>query len=153
MTKSEVADAYVWIIFDDATRVAEVICLLVRFFDKDTWTVKQRLIKLKLLKGSLDGEQLLKSNHVHRYAQEHGNQVQIRTRNHASVRHVRIKHQSNAMNAAEEKYQFTGLLVTGCNSHTFDGRGGRAESPFLQEFWNALIQLMPTHTLVKHGCL
>jgi hypothetical protein len=56
--KSETDGQLVWLIFDGATRVAEVLCVIVRFLGEDN-TVQQRLIRLKTYKGSFDGEELL----------------------------------------------------------------------------------------------
>lgn len=44
------------IIFDGTTRDGEALVVLVRFVE--SWTIKQRLVRLRLLKSSVNGDEL-----------------------------------------------------------------------------------------------
>lgn len=52
----EVKGKDVAIIFDGTTRDGEALVVLVRFVE--SWTIKQRLVRLRLLKSSVNGDEL-----------------------------------------------------------------------------------------------
>ena len=60
----EVKGKDVAIIFDGTTRDGEVLVVLVRFVE--SWTIKQRLVRLRLLKSSVNGDELHCSSHNYR---------------------------------------------------------------------------------------
>jgi hypothetical protein len=140
--KSEINGQLVWLIFDGATRVAEVMCLIVRYVDSE-YNVKQRLIRLKVCEGSFDGEELLAA--ITDILVEAGISYRQVLGTMTDMCAVNIK----AMVAWVESYHATYLLVFGCNSHTYDGCGGKAETPSLQVFWNVFISLSAVSTYAK----
>jgi hypothetical protein len=132
----------VWLIFDGATRVCEVMCVIVRFVDAN-YIVQQRLIRLKLYEGSFDGEELLTA--ISDILVGAGIMFRCVTGTMTDMCAVNIK----AMKALRDKYHASNLLIAGCNSHTFDGVGGKADVPVLQSFWNVFINLTALSTYAK----
>lgn len=131
--KSLIKDKQVSIIFDGTTYVCEALVILVRFVDEN-FSIRQLVVRLKLLAKSLTGEELAHQLIVC-LSTELGvgpNTLLACMRDRASVNSVAVR---------TLKIVYPKIFDIGCFSHTLDHVGEHMHTPVLDEFMKGWIGL------------
>ena len=128
----EVKGKDVAIIFDGTTRDGEALVVLVRFVE--SWTIKQRLVRLRLLKSSVNGDELARIiiEVLHRKINIQENSLLAAMRDRASVN-------TKALQTVSVLYP--DMIDIGCISHFLNKVGEKCHTPTLKLFmatWNLI---------------
>ena len=114
------------IIFDGTTRDGEALVVLVRFVE--SWTIKQRIVRLRLLKSSVNGDELagIIIEVLHRKINIQENSLLAAMRDRASVNTL---------------FCYPDMIDIGCISHFLNKVGEKCHTPTLKLFmatWNLI---------------
>lgn len=130
---AEIAGHNISIIFDGTCHLGEALCIVVRYIT-DQFSIKQRLIALKMLQKSLTGEEiareLISTLSVDYQVTPTGLLGCMRDR--AATNNVALR---------TLKVVYPNLVDVGCFSHTIDHVGERFDTPVLDEFMSAWVSL------------
>jgi len=139
--KDEIRNKHVGVIFDGTTHTCEALAIVLRFMS-DSYTVEQRLVRIKLLAKSLTGEEVARELiHVLSTSLGIDSQFVVATmRDRASVNNVAIR---------TMKIIYQNFLDIGCFSHTLDLVGNHFKFPNLTEFVGTWLALFSHSTKTK----
>ena len=131
--KAEIQGQKVSVIFDGTSRIGEAMAIILRFVDKD-WSIQHRLIHLQLLAKSMNGEEI---------ARELVSvlQVQYNVGSSSLIAATRDRASVNNVAMSFVRVMYPSILDIGCLSHTIDNSGDKFNTPTLNEFLTAWIQL------------
>ena len=120
------------IIFDGTTRDGEALAVLVSFVE--SWTIKQRIVRLRLLKSSVNGDELARIiiEVLHRKINVQENSLLAAMRDRASVN-------TKALQTVSVLYP--DMIDIGCISHFLNKVGEKCHTPTLKLFmatWNLI---------------
>ena len=125
--KAEIEGLPVAVIFDGTSRLGEALAVIIRFVDRSTLTIHQRLIKMQLLSKSLAGEEVAREL-LSVLSTEFG----VSSNSLLAVMHDRAS--VNAVAVRKIKVLYPLFLDIGCYSHTIDHVGDKFSTPILHEF-------------------
>ena len=131
--KAEIQGQKISVIFDGTSRIGEAMAIILRFVDKD-WNIQHRLIHLQLLAKSMTGEEIARELvSVLPVQYDVGSSSLIAAmRDRASVNNVAVSF---------VRVMYPSILDIGCLSHIIDNSGDQFNTPILNEFLTAWIQL------------
>ena len=129
----EIAGRNISIIFDGTCHLGEALCIVVRYV-KDEFSVKQRLVALKMLQKSLTGEEIARELISTLSVEYHVTPT-------ALLACMRDRAATNNVALRTLKVVYPNLVDVGCFSHTIDHVGEKFETPVLDEFISAWISL------------
>ena len=142
--KAEIEGLHVAVIFDGTSRLGEALAIILRFVDRSSFTIHQRLVRVQLLTKSMTGEEVAREL-LSVLSTEYGvlsNNLLAAMRDRASVNSVAIR---------TLKVLYPNLLDIGCYSHTIDHVGDNFTTPILHEFgilWVSLFSHSPRARLL-----
>ena len=137
--KAEIVGLSVAVIFDGTSCLGEALAVILRFVDRSTLTIHQRLVRVQLLTKSMTGEEVAREL-LSVLSTEYGiasSNLLAANRDRASVNTVAIR---------MLKVLYPNLLDIGCYSHTIDHVGDNFDTPILHEFdilWVSLFSHTP----------
>ena len=123
--KNEIEGLPVSVIFDGTSRLGEALAVILRFVDRTTLTIHQRLIRMQLLSKSLAGEEVAREL-LSVLSTEFG----VASNSLLAVMHDRAAVNAVAVRTLKVLYPF--FLDIGCYLHTIDHVGDT--TPILHEF-------------------
>ena len=132
--KTEVAGLPVAVIFDGTSRLGEALAIILRFVDRSSLKIHQRLVRMQLLAKSLTGEEVareLLSVLSTEYGVVSSNLLAV-MRDRASVNSVAVR---------TLKVLYPNILDIGCFSHTIDHVGDNFDTPVLYDFGTTWVSL------------
>ena len=130
---SELEGQYISIIFDGTCRLGEALCLVVRYISND-WSIRQRLVALKMLQKSLTGEEIAREVIATLSIDYHIAPTAV-------VACMRDRAATNNVAVRTLKVLYPNCVDIGCFSHTLDHVGEKFHTPVLEEFISAWISL------------
>jgi len=131
--KTEIADKPLSIIFDGTSRLGEVFALVIRFVDSG-WCIQQKLIRLKMLAKSLNGDEIARE-FITTVSVEFG----IKSENVVAIMHDCASTNTAAMRTLKVLYPF--VLAIGCFSHTLNRVGEKFNAPQVNDFTTYWVSL------------
>ena len=137
--KAEIVGLPVAVIFDGTSRLGVALAIILRFVDRSTLTIHQRLVRVQLLTKSMTGEEVAREL-LSVLSTEYGiasSNLLAAMRDRASVNTVAVR---------MLKVLYPNLLDIGCYSHTIDHVGDNFDTPILHEFgilWVSLFSHTP----------
>jgi len=137
--KEEIAGLPVAVIFDGTSRLGEALAIILRFIDRSTLTIHQRLVRVQILAKSMAGEEVAREL-LSVLSTEYG----IASSNLLAAMHDRASVNTAAVRTL--KVLYPNLLDIGCYSHTIDHVGDNFDTPILHEFgilWVSLFSHSP----------
>ena len=132
--KAEIDGLPVAVIFDGTSRLGEALAIILRFVDRSSLKIHQRLVRMQLLAKSLTGEEVareLLSVLSTEYGVASSNLLAV-MRDRASVNSVAVR---------TLKVLYPDLLDIGCFSHTIDHVGDNFDTPVLYDFGTTWVSL------------
>ena len=132
----EIAGHNISIIFDDTFHLGEALCIVVWYVSNvtDEFSVKQRLVALKMLQKSLTGEEITCELISTLSVEDHVTPT-------ALFACMRDRAATNTVALQTLKVVYPNIVDVGCFSHTIDHVGEKFETPVLDEFMSAWISL------------
>ena len=139
--KEWIKDKHVSVVFDGSSRLGEALAVMLRFLD-DGGSVKQLLVRLKVLSKSLTGEEL-----AGEVIDILSNSMQIQRQHVVAV--VRDGASVNGAAMRIVKAVFPKLLDITCFSHAIDLVGSYFELPVLDQFMQWWVNLFARSAAAK----
>ena len=142
--KAKIEELPVAVIFDGTSRLGEALAVILRFVDRSTLTIQQRLVRMLLLTKSMSGEEVAREL-LCVLSTEYGvvsSNLLAAMRDRASVNSVAVR---------TLKVLYPNTLDIGCYSHTIDHVGDNFATPYLHEFgilWTNLFSRSPKARLL-----
>ena len=142
--KAEIDGLPVAVIFDGTSRLGEALTIILRFVDRSSLTICQRLVRMQLLVKSLTGEEVareLLSVLSTEYGVVSSNLLAVMC-DRASVNSVAVR---------TLKVLYPDFLDIGCLSQTIDHVGDHFDTPVLYDFgtnWVSLFSHSPKPRLL-----
>ena len=118
--KEEIAGLPVAVIFDVTSRLGEALAIILRFVDRSTLMIHQRLVRVQILTKSMAGEEVARER-LSVLSTEYGiasSNLLAAMHDHASVNTLAVR-----------------TLNISCYSHTIDHVGDNFDTPILHEFY------------------
>ena len=139
----EIAGRNISIIFDGTCHLGEALCIVVRYV-KDEFSVKQRLVELKMLQKSLTGEEIARELISTLSVEHHVTPT-------ALLACMSDQPATNNFALRTLKVVYPNIVDVGCFSHTIDHVGEKFETPVLDEFISAWISLLLIVIKLRHS--
>ena len=124
--KEEISGKDVSVVFDGTSRLGEAVVVL-RFFDFETWSPQQRLVRLQLLAKTMCGDEIARELVTIL-------SIELSIPPEKLLAAMRDRASSNGVAMRTLKVVYPHLLDVGCYSHTIDHVGEHFVTPFVDEF-------------------
>lgn len=132
--KAEIDGLPVAVIFDGTSRLGEALDIILRFVDRSSLKIHQRLVRMQLLAKSLTGEEVAREL-LSVLSTEYG----VASSNLLAV--MRDRASVNSVAGRTLKVLYPDLLDIGCFSHTIDHVGDNFDTPVLYDFGTTWVSL------------
>ena len=140
--KAEIDGVPVAVIFNGTSRLGEALAVILRFVDRSTLKIHQRLVCIQLLAKSLTGEEVAREL-LSVLSTEYG----VVSSNLLAAMHDRASVNSVAVRTL--KVLYPNVLNIGCFSHTIDHVGDNFDTPVLYDFGTTWVSLF-SHSPKAH---